>query len=127
MDRAHRIALIYIDRVSQKKCKGIIARFTTFRHRTLFYRARKGLKSAKVKLDLAKSRSDLLKKANNHVKEIRAINFCYADVNCCLRVKFHDEKQKDIFSRRFKSCVISLIVKFKYTLFYLFIILILQN
>ena len=31
------------------------------------------------------------------------------------------------FFRRFKSCVISLIVKFKYTLFYLFIILILQS
>ena len=47
---------------------------------------RKNLKSAKVKLDLAKSRFDLLKRANNH--------FCCADVNFCLRVKFPDEKQE---------------------------------
>ena len=42
-------------------------------------------------------RFNLLKKANNHVKEIPAISFCYADVNCRLRVKFHDAKQEDIF------------------------------
>ena len=77
-------------------------RFTTFRHRTLFYRARKNLKSGfKVKLDLTKSRFNLLKKANNHVKEIPAISFCYADVNCRLRIKFHDAKQEDIFFSTF--------------------------
>ena len=127
LDRAHRIGPVYNDRVSQKKCKSIIVRFTTSRHRTLFYRARKNIKSAEVKLDSTKSRFDLLKRANNHVKEICAINFFYTDVNCRLRVKFHDEKQEDIFSRRLKSCTISLIVKFKYALFYLSIILILQN
>ena len=81
---------LFVLTVTQKKCKSIIVRFTTFRHRTLFYRARKNLKSAKVKLDLTKSRFDLLKRANNHVKKIRAINFCCADVNCRLGVKFHD-------------------------------------
>ena len=50
-----------------------------------------------MKLDLAKSWFNLLKKANDHVKEIPAISFCYADVNCRLRVKFHDAKQDDIF------------------------------
>ena len=77
--------------------------FTTFRHRTLFYRARKNFKSAKVKFDLTKSRSDLLKRANNHVMEMPAINCCYADVNCRLRVKFHDEKQKVIFFSTFED------------------------
>ena len=127
LDRAHRIGPIYTDRGSQKKCKSIIVRFTTFRQRILSYRVRKNLKTAKVKLDLTKSRFDLLKKANNIVNEIRAINFCYADVNCRLRVKFHAEKQGDIFSPCFTSCVISLNMKFKNTLFYLFIILIVQN
>ena len=47
-----------------------------------------------------------------------AINFCYADENCRLRVKFHDKKQEDIFFLNAWSCVISLIAKFKYTLFY---------
>ena len=54
-----------------------------------------------MKLDLTKSRFNLLKKANNHVKEIPAISFCYADVNCCFRVKFHDAKQEDIFFSTF--------------------------
>ena len=103
LDRAHRIGSIYTDRVSQKKRKSIIVSFTTFRHRTIFYRARKNLKSAKVKIDLTKSRFDLLKRANNHVKEMLAINFCYAVVDCRLRVKFHDEKQEDIFFSTFEE------------------------
>ena len=41
--------------------------------------------------------------AYNDVKEIRAINFCCADVNCRLRVKFHDEKQEDIFFSTFQE------------------------
>ena len=55
----------------------------------------------KVKLDLTKSRFNLLKKANDHVKEIPTISFCYADVNCRLWVKFHDAKQEDIFFSTF--------------------------
>ena len=54
-----------------------------------------------MKLDLTKSRFNLLKKANNHVKEIPAVSFGYADVNCRLRVKFHDAKQEDIFFSTF--------------------------
>ena len=77
-------------------------RFTTFRHRILFYGARKNLKSAfKVKLDLTKSGFNLLQKTNDHVKEIPAISFCYADVNCRFRVKFHKDKQEDIFFSTF--------------------------
>ena len=47
LDRAHRIGPIHNNRVSKKKCKSIIVRFTTFHHRTLFYRA--GKKSQKCK------------------------------------------------------------------------------
>ena len=66
-------------------------RFTTFQQRTLFYRARKNLKSEfKVKLDLTKSRFNLLKKTEDNLKEIPTISFCYADVNCRLGVKFRD-------------------------------------
>ena len=50
-----------------------------------------------------KSRFDLLKRASNHVKEIRTINFCCADVNCRLWVKFHDEKQEDFFFSKFQE------------------------
>ena len=37
LERAHRIGSSYPDRITSKKCKSIIVRFTTFRHRTLFY------------------------------------------------------------------------------------------
>lgn len=54
-----------------------------------------------MKLDLTKSKINLLKKANHQVKEIPAIRFCYADVDCHLRVKFHDANQEDIFFSTF--------------------------
>ena len=54
-----------------------------------------------MKLDLTKSRFNLLKKANDYVKEITAISFCYANVNGRLRVKFHDAKQEDLFFSTF--------------------------
>ena len=47
LDRAHRIS---------KANNGIIVRFTTFCHRTLFYRQRKKLNGNSVHLDLTKSR-----------------------------------------------------------------------
>ena len=81
VNRAHRIGRIYKDRTSNKNCKGIIVRFTTFRHRAMLYRARSKLKEVKVRLDLTKSLYDLLNNANNHVKEIPTIRFCYVDVN----------------------------------------------
>ena len=56
----------------------------------MFYRAKNTLKRGmRIKLDLTKSRYDLSK--------IPAITFCYADINCLLKVKFNDEDQKDIF------------------------------
>ena len=54
-----------------------------------------------MKLGLTKSKFNLLKKANDHVKEIPDISFCYADVNCRLLIKFHDAKQEDIFFSTF--------------------------
>ena len=104
IDRAHRIGGNYVDRKSKKSCKSIIVRFTTFRHRTMFYRAKSKLKNGtRVKLDLTKSRLTLLNKANEHVQNIPSINFCYADVNCRLKVKFKDAKQKDMFFSSFEE------------------------
>ena len=68
----------------------------------MFYRAKNKLKrGVKIKLDLTKSRYNLLKRANDHVKEEPSIKFCYADINCRLKVKFNDENQKDIFFSSF--------------------------
>ena len=92
------IALRYLEASSNNYCKSIIIRFTTFRHRTMFYRAKNKLKrGVRIKLDLTKSRYDLLKRANDHVKEVPSIKFYYTDVNYRLKVKFNHENQKDIF------------------------------
>ena len=55
-DRAHRIGPDYPNnKKTQKVCKSIIVRFTTFGHRTSFYRARKSIGNrAQVRLDLTK-------------------------------------------------------------------------
>ena len=56
IDRAHRVS---------KTDDTVIVRFTTFHHRTMFYRKRKKLKNGvKVHLDLIKARLDLLIKAS---------------------------------------------------------------
>ena len=48
----------------------------------MLYRAKNKLKrGVKIKLDLSKSRYDLLKRAIDHVKEVPSIKFCYADIN----------------------------------------------
>ena len=102
IDRVYRIGYRYLDAASNNYCKSIIIRFITFRHRTMFYRAKNKLKrGVRIKLDLTKSRYDLLKRANDHLKELPFIKFCYADVNCRLKVKFNDENQKDIFFSSF--------------------------
>ena len=65
IDRAHRIGNEYVDNSKNIKCKSIIVRFTTFHHRTPFYRAKKKFKKCeKVKLDLTKKRFNLLVEAN---------------------------------------------------------------
>ena len=63
-DRAHRIGSRYLDASSNSYCKSIIIRFTTLRHRTMFYRAKSKLKTAvRIKVDLTKSRYGLLKRS----------------------------------------------------------------
>ena len=104
LDRGNKIESSYTDRKTNEKCKSIIVRLNSFRHRALFHRAKKNLKREfKVRLYLTKSRFNLWKNANDHVKEIRAISFCYADVHSRLRVKFHDVNQKDIFFSTFEK------------------------
>ena len=80
--RAHRFGSRYLDASSNNYCKSMIIRFTTFLYRNMLYRAKNKLKrGVKIKLDLSKSRYDLLKRAIDHVKEVPSIKFCYADIN----------------------------------------------
>ena len=57
LGRAHRIGESYFDKIKKVKCKCIIVRFNTFRHRTLLYKAKKDKKQKKgykIRLDLTK-------------------------------------------------------------------------
>ena len=84
LDRAHRVS---------KSNHDVIVRFTTFRHRTLFYRKCKTLKGKSVHLDLTKSRLKLLSDAKNLISSRSDIAFCYADINCRCKVRYSDGKE----------------------------------
>ena len=92
IDRALRIGKKYRDKRSNLSCKRIIVRFTTFRHRTIFYRNRNKLKKAKIKIDLRKRRYDIYTDAINSVKNYSNVNFVMADFNCRVKVVFTNGK-----------------------------------
>ena len=81
MDRAHRIGKT--TSYNGKKCRQMIVRFTTWRHRTIVYRARKNSRKYRIKLDLTKRRSEILEKANKLLKSSET-SFAFADINCNL-------------------------------------------
>ena len=87
----HRIGKACTDKTSGVKCKSIIVRFTTVRHRTMFYHSRKNLKlNVKVKLDLTKKRYSIFTEAMQLVKNNEAVKFMMADINYRLKVVFKD-------------------------------------
>lgn len=92
VDRAHRIGPKYKSKVEddEKTYQAVIIRFTTFRHRTVFYRNRKVLEGINVQLDLTSSRYKLLKDANSLVHASEKASYVYADINCRLKVKLDD-------------------------------------
>ena len=82
IDRAHRIG-----RVSGDGKQQIIARFKSFRERTLVYRSRKKCKKAAMYLDLTKRRLELLFWAKDAIKNRPEFEFAFADINCNIGVK----------------------------------------
>ena len=95
IDRAHRIGAPYYDEGINALTQSIIVRFTTFRHRTLFYNKRKKLsKNVKIKLDLTKQRYELLKYARDRVEKLSNVKYVYSmlistvDLKCvCTMIK----------------------------------------
>ena len=102
LDRAHRVGKPFVDEDGMRK-QQIIVKFTTWHHRTLFYRARKKLETAKVFLDLTQTKFKLLKCSQAKVRGSDKIDFVFADINCalCARMKngafkyFNTEDQLD--------------------------------
>ena len=88
IDRTHRIGKGYNDKKS-------IVRFTTFRHRTMFYRGRTNLKNnVKLKLDITKNRHKTFTKAIETVKSYDNVNYDIVDVNFRLKVVFKNGSSK---------------------------------
>lgn len=88
IDRAHRIG--HIKEEGGKRYRQIIVRFTTWRHRTEVYRARKNTKKYRIRLDLTKERLKIMEKAKDLLKDMgRASESCYvfSDVNCRMCLK----------------------------------------
>ena len=91
LDRVHRIGKPQEPKEQGKPItQSIIVRFSTFRHRTLLYHARKSVKSAKVRLDLTKARYGVLNLARDMVKNDDKVKFVYSDINCRLKVHLAD-------------------------------------
>ena len=92
IDRAHRIGPDYTCYKSQEKCRSVMVRFVSFKHRTLFYRKRASLKNIRVQIDLTKRRYEVLKKAITLVNGNNDVDYEFTDVNCRLKVVFKDKR-----------------------------------
>ena len=77
-------------------CKSIIVRFTTFCHCTAFYRAQRFVGNrAQIRLDSTKRRYDILKAGNEYINAIgHTAKFCYADINCRMKIKWGDNSEE---------------------------------
>ena len=85
IDRAHRLG------PKKDKKQAIVIKFTTFRHRTLFFGVRRKLKnSVKLHVNLSKKRFKLLLDAQKYVENVQEAQFVYANVNCNMKVKFRN-------------------------------------
>eukprot|EP00112_Aurelia_sp_Birch-Aquarium-sp1_P026707 Seg966.2 transcript_id=Seg966.2/GoldUCD/mRNA.D3Y31 product="hypothetical protein" protein_id=Seg966.2/GoldUCD/D3Y31 len=98
IDRAHRIGHFKEIPESGKKFRSIVVRFTTWRHRTAVYSARKKTDKFRISLDLTHQRVKLLKRANELLKN-DADSYAFADVNCRLCIKHEGKYQyfKDLY------------------------------
>ena len=86
-------ALIVHKRVSRTD-DTVMVLFTTFHHRTIFYKERKQLKNGmKFYLDLKKARLDLLIKASKYLNSLSSVGFVCVDINCRLKIHFSNNNK----------------------------------
>ena len=85
-DRAHRVGKRYISKKYGEQ-HSMIVRFTSWRQRSVVYRARKN-GNAVVSVDLTKTRSDLLLKVRKELENYTDADYAFADINCNLCISF---------------------------------------
>ena len=96
-DWLHRTGVPYVDKTN-KSCKSVIVRFFTFRYRTIVCRGKKNMKCpVRGKIDLTNKWHNLLVFANKYVSNTDSVKFCYADINCRLKIKWEDVSINDTF------------------------------
>ena len=93
IDRAHLVGKEIV--VKGKRVRSMIVRLTTFRYRTMIFRARKNSTKYKIKLDLTKRRLHLLKTVNEKL-EGKPDSFTLCDINC--RPCWYDQGNYRYFS-----------------------------
>ena len=95
VSRGHRLVLV----IPTKVRKSVVVRFTTFRHRIEFYTAQRPIgHRAQVRLVLTKPQcdNDILNAESEYIKPIGysvKFCFCYADVNCQMKIKWADNSE----------------------------------
>ena len=92
IDCAHRVGI-----ARQGNPPAIIVKFTTWRHRTLFYRARKKITKEfgyKVFLDITKRNIVMMDALRDEIKnnDINTVDFIFCDVNCQPTIKFKSDE-----------------------------------
>ena len=64
----------------------------------MVYRSRKKIsKNVRIKVDLANKKFTFQLSANDFVRNTSLVKFCYADVNCRLKIRRSDENCEDTF------------------------------
>ena len=100
VDRAHRIGKPF-KRRDGTVAHTVIVKFTTWRHRTLFYRERKKeyckKKKIQIYLDLTKTCLKVLNDAKAKVEHCENIDHGFANLNCQLCLKFKNSTQLYFF------------------------------
>ena len=88
IDRAHRIGKVI--KIVERQFRQVIVRFTTWRHRSEVYRARKKAKHLRIKWDLTHSRISTSDKANQILKPKGDKYYAFADINCRIFAKLDE-------------------------------------
>ena len=90
LDRAHRIGKKYKNKTTGENEQAMIIKFLSWKYRTDVYRARKKSVNKAIQLDLTARRAKLLGLAKERVKDLKSVDFIYADVNCRIGMKTKD-------------------------------------
>ena len=105
LDRAHRIGPVIGN--DDERRQSVIVKFTSFRHRTIFYKMRKTFVNIKVRLDLTRMRYNLFKSAMEYVEGCEEVDFVFVDINCKLKIRFKDGSVKPFGSMEDLSKLVS--------------------